>query len=66
MNNPDHIFLKLGNNLFGLKYLNSLMRTRDPRSWMKKIPIWDPGWKKVGSRIREKHAGSATLVSRNG
>jgi hypothetical protein len=42
------------------------MRIRDPRSWMEKILIWDPGWKKVGSGIREKHLGSATLVSRNG
>jgi hypothetical protein len=33
----------------GLKYLNSLMRIRDP------------GWKKVGSGIRAKHPGSATL-----
>jgi hypothetical protein len=24
----------------------------------------DPGWKKVGSGIRDKHPGSATLVSR--
>jgi hypothetical protein len=23
----------------------------------------DPGWKKFGSRIRDKHLGSATLVS---
>jgi hypothetical protein len=37
-------------NFLGLKYLNSLMR------------IQDPGWKKVGSGIRDKHPGSATLV----
>jgi hypothetical protein len=49
MNNPDHIFNKLRNHFFGLKYLNSLMRIRDP------------GWKKVGSGIRDKHPGSATL-----
>jgi hypothetical protein len=23
--------------------------------------IWDPGWKKFGSGIRDKHPGSATL-----
>ncbi len=34
----------------GLKYLNSWMRIRDP------------GWKKVGSGIRDKHPGSATLL----
>jgi hypothetical protein len=31
----------LGNNFFGLKYLNSLMRIRDP------------GWKKFGFWIRD-------------
>jgi hypothetical protein len=25
----------------------------------------DPGWRKVGSGIRDKHPGSATLVPRN-
>jgi hypothetical protein len=31
MNNPDHCyFLDLTNHSFGLKYLNSLMRIRDP------------------------------------
>ncbi len=42
MNNPDHIFLSLETIFLlflGLKYLNSLMRIRDP------------GWKKVGSGI---------------
>ncbi len=47
MNNPDHIFSSLATNYFGLKYLNSLLRIRDP------------GWK---IRIRDKHLGSATLV----
>jgi hypothetical protein len=28
---------------------------------MEKIRIRDPGWKKVGSGIREKHPGSTTL-----
>jgi len=31
-------------------------------SGMEKIRIRDPGWKKFGSRIRDKHPGSATLV----
>jgi hypothetical protein len=44
MNNPDHIFLELRNHFFdflGLKYLNSLMRIRDP------------GWRQFGSGIRD-------------
>ncbi len=36
---PGSYFLELRNQFFGLKYLNSLMRIRDP------------GWKKVGSGI---------------
>jgi hypothetical protein len=28
---------------------------------METVRIWDPGWKKVGSGIRDKHPGSATL-----
>jgi hypothetical protein len=39
MNNPDHISESL-ETIFGLKYLNSLMRIRDP------------GWKKFGSGIK--------------
>jgi hypothetical protein len=38
------------------------IRIRDPESfgpW-----IWDPGWKKFGSGIRDKHPGSATLLKR--
>jgi hypothetical protein len=49
MNNPDHISESL-ENFFGLKYLDFLMR------------IWDPGWKKFGSRIRDKRSGSATML----
>jgi hypothetical protein len=40
MNNPDHISESL-ETIFGLNYLNSLMRIRDP------------GLKKFGSGIRE-------------
>ncbi len=55
MNNPDHVSESLRNYFLGLKYLNSLMRIRDP------------GWKIFGSgmekiRIRDKHPSSATLV----
>jgi hypothetical protein len=38
---PRSYFLELRNHFFGLKYLNSLMRIRDP------------GWKKFGSRIQD-------------
>ncbi len=52
---PGSYFLELRNHFLGLKYLNSLMRIRDGDSS-------DPGWKKVGSGIRDKHPGSATLI----
>jgi hypothetical protein len=55
MINPENISDNVETIFVGLKYLNSLMRIRDP------------GWKKFGSgmekiRIRYKHPGSATLV----
>jgi hypothetical protein len=34
----------------------------DPGSGMETVRIRDPGWNKVGSGIRDKHPGSATLV----
>ncbi len=57
INKPDHIFYSLETIFlffWGLKYLNSLIRLRDP------------GWRQFGSgmensRIRDKHPGSATL-----
>ncbi len=56
---PGSYFLELRNHFLGLKYLNSLMRIRDP------------GWKKLGSgigdgkiRILDKHPVSATLLMR--
>ncbi len=60
---PASYFLELRNHIFGLKYLNSLKRVRDPESKIEKVRIRDPGWKKVGSGIRDrkKHPGSATL-----
>ncbi len=33
---------------------------------METVRIRDPGWKKVGSGIRDKHPGSATLALRSG
>jgi hypothetical protein len=46
-------FLELRNYFSGLKYLNSLMRIRDPGSRMETIRIRDPAWIKVGSGIRD-------------
>jgi hypothetical protein len=63
MNNPDHIFLELRNHFFaffGVKILKFF--DEDPGSGMKTVRIRYPGWKKVGSGIRDKHPGSATLV----
>jgi hypothetical protein len=63
MNNPDHIFLELRNHFFaffGVKILKFF--DEDPGSGMETVRIRDPGWKKVGSGIRDKHPGSATLT----
>ncbi len=62
MNNPDHIFLELRNHFFaffGVKILKFF--DEDPGSGIETVQIRDPGWKKVGSGIRDKHPGSATL-----
>jgi hypothetical protein len=59
----SYFFLEPRNNFLGLKNLNSLMRIRDPIFGMEKIRIWDPVWKKVESWIRDKHPGSATLLT---
>jgi hypothetical protein len=53
---PGSYFRELRNHFLGIKYLNFLMRPRDPE------------WKKFGSgkekiRIRDKHSGSTTLVA---
>jgi hypothetical protein len=63
---PESYFRELKNHFLGLKYLNSLMRIRDgknsdPGFRMEKIRIRDPGWKKLGFGIQDKHPGSATL-----
>jgi hypothetical protein len=44
----------LRNHLIELKYLNSLRRIREGTNY-------DPGWKKFGSGIWDKHPGSATM-----
>jgi hypothetical protein len=58
INNSDHISESI-ETIFGLKYLNSLVRIQEPR------------WKKFGSeirdekiRIRDKHPASATLTDK--
>jgi hypothetical protein len=58
---PGSYFLELRNHFWGVKYLNSLMRIRGSGSRMETVRIRDPGWKKVGSGIRDKHPRSATL-----
>jgi len=57
----DHYRMRHFLPFLGLKYLNlnSLRRIWDPE-W-KKIRNRDPVWKKLGSGIRNKHPGSATL-----
>jgi hypothetical protein len=50
MNNPDHISESLETN-----FCNKILKFFDA----------DPGWKKFGSEIRDKHPGSATLVHSN-
>jgi len=61
MKNPDHIFKSLETIFFVtiLKFFDA-----DPGSGMETVRIRDPGWKKVGSGILDKHPGSATLVSK--
>jgi hypothetical protein len=48
---------------WGLKKLKILkFFDEDPGSGMETVRIRDLGWKKVGSGIRDKHPGSATLL----
>jgi hypothetical protein len=61
---PGSYFLELKNHSFGFfgvkifKFFDD-----DPGSGMETVRIRDPVWKKVGSGIRDKHPGSATLCS---
>jgi hypothetical protein len=59
MNIPDHISESL-ETIFWVKILEffDADAARDPGIFV----IRDPGWKKFGSGIRNKHPGSATLV----
>jgi hypothetical protein len=60
---PGSYFLELRNHFFaffGVKILKFF--DEDPGYGMETVRIRDPGWKKVGSGIRDKHPGSATLV----
>ncbi len=53
---PGSYFLELRNHFFaflGLKYLNSLMRIRDPGSRMETVRIRDPGSGMEKSQIRD-------------
>jgi hypothetical protein len=59
---PASYFLELKNHFFaflGVKILKIF--DEDPGSGMETVRIRDPGWNKVGSGIRDKHPGSATL-----
>jgi hypothetical protein len=58
---PGSYFLELRNHFFGVKILKFFVA--DPGSGMETVRIRDPGWKKVGSGIRDKHPESATLIS---
>jgi hypothetical protein len=56
---PGSYFLELGDHFFGVKTLKFF--DADLGSVIETVRIRDPGWKKVGSGIRDKHPGSATL-----
>jgi hypothetical protein len=61
---PGSYFLELRNHFFaffGVKILKFF--DENPGSGMETVRIRDPGWKKVGSWIRDKHPGSATLLA---
>jgi hypothetical protein len=63
MNNPDHICLSL-ETIFLVFFWVKILKffDADPGSGMETVRIRDAGWKKVGSGIRDKHPGSATLL----
>jgi hypothetical protein len=59
---PGSYFLELRNHFFGFLGVKILkFFDEDPGSGMETVRIRDPGWKKVGSWIQNKHPGSATL-----
>ncbi len=51
-------FLELTETIFWVKFFDA---DPGPGSGNETIRIRDPGWEKVGSWIRDKHPGSATL-----
>jgi hypothetical protein len=57
---PGSYFRELINHFFGVKILKFF--DADPESGIETVRIRDPGWKKVGSGIRDKDPGSATLL----
>jgi hypothetical protein len=63
MNNPYNIFLTLRNHFFAFLGVKILKFFEDPGSGMEAVRIRDPGRIKVGSGIRDKHPGSATLLN---
>ncbi len=54
---PGSYFLQMKNHFFWLKYLNSLMRTRDPTSGMEKIQIRDQGFRMEKICIQDLGSG---------
>ncbi len=58
---PGSHFLELGNHFFAFLGIKILKFFEDPGSGMETVWIRDPGSKKVGSGIQDKHPGSATL-----
>jgi hypothetical protein len=58
MNNPYYISEGI-ETIFWVKILKFF--DADPGSGMEKIRTKIRGWKKIGSGIRDKHSGSATL-----
>jgi hypothetical protein len=60
---PESYFLELRNDFLWVKILKFF--GGDPRSGIPNGDSSDPGWKKVGTRIRDKHPGSATLKKFN-
>ncbi len=63
---PRSYFLELRNQFFCFFVVKiHKFFDEDPGSGMETVRIRDPGWKKVGSGIRDKHPGSATLEPNN-
>jgi hypothetical protein len=58
---PGSYFLELKTIFLLFWGVKILKFFEDPGSGMETVGIRDPGWKKVGSGIRDKHPGSATL-----